>query len=101
MGGRPLLCLRACVCVRPCVCTCRGYGLLLCSRAVLEEEFEDEFVMPDVCSKSERSFERIYFRVPSPNGQGFVYCYQIQWADGSCRTVYGVPQKLAMKACSW
>ena len=57
--------------------------------------------MPDVRSKTGRSFERIYFRVPSPSGAGFVWCYQIQWADGTCRTVRGVHPKLAMKACSW
>ena len=39
--------------------------------------------------------------VPSPSGAGFVWCYQIQWADGTCRTVRGVHPKLAMKACSW
>ena len=54
--------------------------------------------MPHADFKSVRSFERIYFRVPSPSGQGFIYCYQIQWADGSCRTVCGVPERLAMSA---
>ena len=75
-----------------CTCTC----VTMC--AVLEEEFEDEFVMPDAATKSIRSFERTYFRLPAPNGAGFIYCYEIRWADGSTRVVHGVPARLALLA---
>ena len=52
--------------------------------------------MPDAASHSIRSFERIYFRMPAPNGAGFIYGYEIRWADGSTRLVQGVPAKLAL-----
>jgi len=48
----------------------------------------------------ERAFERTYYRVQHPNGSSFVYCYEIRWADGTSRMVYGHPSQLRLLAGS-
>lgn len=55
---------------------------------ILEEDFDEAWMV----GKAERAFERTYYRVPTPTGAGgFVYCYEIRWADGSTRRMYGYP----------
>ena len=54
---------------------------------ILEEEYEDDFVMPFKTSNFERSFEDL--RVLKPNGSSFVYMYEIRWRMGARATCKG------------
>ena len=54
---------------------------------ILEEDFDEAWMARPV----ERAFERCYYKVPTPTGAGFVYCYEIRWPDGSSRRMYGYP----------
>ena len=61
---------------------------------IIEEEFEEAWIHNAVARPVERAFERTYFKVQAPSG-AFVYCYEIRWADGSSRKLYGHPTKCA------
>ena len=54
--------------------------------------------MPHAAFRRERSFERVFYKKPAFNGQGFVYCYEIRWADGTSRVVTNVNPRLAQLA---
>ena len=58
---------------------------------ILEEEFDDSWF--GVARQVERAFERSCYRVPNKatGTGGLVYCYEIRWADGSSRRMYGYP----------
>lgn len=60
---------------------------------IVEEEFEEPYYWQDFSRQTERAFERTLYRVMAPTGSGqgsnFVYCYEIRWADGSSRKLYG------------
>ena len=64
---------------------------------ILEDECEDAWFEQFPARPVERAFERSYYRVQQPNGS-FVYCYEIRWADGSSRKLYGHPSSLKLLA---
>ena len=55
---------------------------------ILEDDDEEAW-LDTVSRPVERPFERTYYRVQAANGSSFVYCFEIRWADGSTRKMYG------------